>query len=72
MLGGENKDKAGCESWGQLGRKIREGKGREKKDMVRKRQRDPGETLALVFIPRHQEWRIHRFMLRTSGECWMS
>lgn len=53
MLGGENKDKAGCESWGQLGRKIREGKGREKKDMVRKRQRDPGETLALVFIPRH-------------------
>lgn len=53
MLGGENKDKARCESWGQLGRKIREGKGREKKDMVRKRQRDPGETLALVFIPRH-------------------
>lgn len=29
------------------------GKGREKKDIVRKRQRDPGEILALVFIPRH-------------------
>ena len=29
VLGGESKDKARCESWGQLGRKIGEGKGKE-------------------------------------------